>query len=151
MGSRRKKIIKIEVDDENYSYSSTTIENALQNIEEGKNKELKIRLQLSPKVVSELLEEYIVIGGERGWEYSNIEEKLLSNEIDKENIVLQKIKEYLVDQYLNPEMSFEVPRINSIKVEKPLVITFNLDYENVLGSIEHAYKVSKERGQWSKD
>ena len=144
MGSRRKKIIKIEVDDENYSYSSTTIENALQNIEEGKNKELKIRLQLSPKVVSELLEEYIVIGGERGWEYSNIEEKLLSNEIDKENIVLQKIKEYLVDQYLNPEMSFEIPRINSIKVEKPLVITFNLDYENVLGSIEHARQILEE-------
>jgi predicted RNase H-like HicB family nuclease len=148
MGSsrRRRKIIKIEVDDENYCSSlSTTIENALQNIEEGKNKELKIRLQLSPKIVSELLEEYIVIGGERGWEYSNIEEKLLSNEIDKENIVLQKIKEYLVDQYLNPEMSFEVPCINSIKVEKPLVITFNLNYENVLGSIEHVRKVSKER------
>jgi len=141
----RKKIIKIEVDDENCSpSSSTTIENALQNIEEGKNKELKIRLQLSPKVVSGLLEEYIVIGGERGWEYSNIEEKLLSNEIDRENIVLQKIKEYLVDQYLNPEMSFEVPRINNIKVEKPLVITFNLDYENVLGSIEHARQILEE-------
>ena len=142
----RKKIIKIEVEDENCSpSSSTTIENALQNIEEGKNKELKIRLQLSPKVVSGLLEEYIVIGGERGWEYSNIEEKLLSNEIDRENIVLQKIKEYLVDQYLNPEMSFEVPRINNIKVEKPLVITFNLDYENVLGSIEHARRILEEK------